>query len=95
MPFVSIVAIYFLFFFLSLFVVLPWGVRTADEAGVEKVRGQADSAPHQFRFWWTALKTALLALVLTALFYFNYDQGWLTRESFDSVLTWLGAPPLD
>ncbi len=95
MPFASLLAIYFLFFFLSLFLVLPFGVRTADEAGVEKVRGQVESAPHHFRFWWTAFKTGLLALVLTGLFYLNYQQGWISRASFDGVLDWLGAPPLD
>lgn len=95
MPFASLLAIYFLFFFLSLFLVLPFGVRTADEAGVEMVRGQAESAPHQFRFWWTAFKTAMVALVLTGLFYLNYQQGWIGRESFDGLLRVLGAPSLD
>ena len=45
----SILAIYFLFWVMSAFVMLPFGVRTADEAGVEKVPGQADSAPVNFR----------------------------------------------
>jgi predicted secreted protein len=48
MAFTSIVAIYFLFFAFSAFVLLPFGVRTDDEAGTEKIAGQADSAPHRF-----------------------------------------------
>lgn len=95
MPFASLIAIYFLFFFMSLFLVLPFGVRTADEAGVEKVRGQADSAPHDFRAGRAALKTAALALVFTGLFYLNYVEGWVTRESFDRLIALLGAPSLD
>lgn len=91
----SLLAIYFLFFFLSLFLVLPFGVRTADEAGVRRVPGQAESAPANFRFWWTVLKTGALALVLTGLFYLNYRQQWITRESFDALLGWMGAPKLD
>lgn len=92
MPFPSLLAIYFLFFFMSLFLVLPFGVRTADEAGVEKVPGQADSAPAHFSFWRTALKTGLLALVLTTLFYQNYLHGWVTRASFNGLADFLGAP---
>lgn len=94
MPIPSMIAIYFLFFFLCLFLVLPFGVRTADEAGIEKVKGQADSAPAHFSFWRTALRTGMLALVPTALFVANYYQGWVTRESFRGVMVWLGAPPL-
>ncbi|MET0360704.1 MAG: DUF1467 family protein [Sphingobium sp.] len=94
MPIASMFAIYFLFFFLSLFVVLPFGVRTADEAGTEKVRGQADSAPAHFNVGSTALKTGLIALIPTTLFIANYYQGWVTRETFDGILVWLGAPVL-
>lgn len=94
MPIASMFAIYFLFFFLCLFLVLPFGVRTADEAGVAKVKGQADSAPAHFHVGRTALKTGLLALVPTTLFVLNYYQGWITRDAFDGVLQWLGAPPL-
>ena len=95
MPIASMFAIYFLFFFLCLFLVLPFGVRTADEAGVAKVKGQADSAPAYFSVWRTALKTGLIALVPTTLFVLNYYHGWITRDSFNGVMHWLGAPPLD
>ncbi|HEX7872145.1 MAG TPA: DUF1467 family protein [Sphingobium sp.] len=94
MPIPSMIAIYFLFFFLCLFLVLPFGVRTADEAGVPKVRGQADSAPAHFSLWRTALKTGVLALVPTALFVMNYHYGWVTRNAFDGVLHWMGAPDM-
>ncbi|HTH28642.1 MAG TPA: DUF1467 family protein [Sphingobium sp.] len=92
MPIPSLIAIYFLFFFLSLFLVLPFGVRTADEAGIEKVPGQADSAPAHFSVWRTALRTGLLALVFTTVFYQNYLHGWVTRESFNGLADALGAP---
>ena len=38
-----------LFWVMSAFLVLPFGVRTHDEAGIAKVPGQADSAPANFR----------------------------------------------
>lgn len=92
MPTFSIVAIYFLFFFMSLFMVLPFGVRTADEAGIEKIPGQADSAPAHFNLWRIAFRTGILALLLTFIFYQNYQHGWITRDTFNGLLDVLGAP---
>lgn len=81
----TIAAIYFLFWFLSLFFVLPFGVKTADELGVAKVPGQADSAPANFNVWRTIRRTSLLAAAFFALFYLNYHYGWLTIRSFDGI----------
>lgn len=89
MRWTSLLAIYFLFWFLSLFLVLPFGVRTADEAGVEKVPGQADSAPAHFRPGRIILRTSLVAAALFGLFYANYVFGWITLRSFDG---WLSPP---
>ena len=47
----SIIAIFFLFWFLSLFVVLPFSARTAEEAGEKSLPGHVESAPHNFRPW--------------------------------------------
>jgi predicted secreted protein len=52
----SALAIYALFWVMSLFLVLPFGVRTAEEAGVERLPGHAESAPHNFSFVRTALE---------------------------------------
>lgn len=83
MRWTSISAIYFLFFAASTFVLLPFGVRTHEEAGVEKVPGQADSAPHQFDLKRHLLKAALLAAVLFAIYYMNWTNGWITAEDLD------------
>lgn len=87
MKLTSIIAIYFLFWVLSFILVLPFGVRTHDEAGVEKVPGQADSAPVEFSFRRQARRTTLTALVLFTLYYLNYVNGWITRSALD-VTTW-------
>lgn len=79
----SALAIYFLFWFLCLFFVLPFGVKTAEEAGVELVPGQADSAPHQFDAKKVALRTTLVAAVFFGIFYLNYVYGWVTSETLD------------
>ena len=84
----SILAIYTLFWVLSLFLVLPFGVRTHEEAGLEKMPGQADSAPHGFSFGRAALRATILSAVLFGLYYLNYVFGWIGVEALD----W-AAPP--
>ena len=83
MKWTSISAIYFLFFAGSAFILLPFGVRTHEEAGVERVPGQADSAPHRFDLKRHLLKSALLALVLFAIYYTNWTYGWVTASDLD------------
>lgn len=79
----SIVAIYFLFWVMSAFVMLPFGVRTADEAGTDKVPGQADSAPINFRPGPLALRATLASAVFTTVFVLNYSYGWITVADID------------
>jgi predicted secreted protein len=79
----SALAIYVLFWAFSVFFVLPFGVRTSYEAGVEMVPGQAESAPHAFSLKQTAIRTTIVATVLFALFYLNYVFGWITADMLD------------
>ena len=79
----SALAIYFLFWVFSIFFVLPFGVKTTEEAGGEKVPGQADSAPHEFRVGRLALRTTVVSSLLFALFYLNYVNGWITADMLD------------
>ena len=83
MQLTSIIAIYFLFFAASAFILLPFGVRTAEEAGTPKVPGQADSAPHQFSLKRHLLKAALLGALLFAIYYANWTWGWVTPDDLD------------
>jgi len=79
----SIIAIYFLFFAFSAFLLLPFGVQTDEEAGKSKVAGQADSAPHRFDVRRHLLKAAALGLVLFAIYYANWTYGWITPDDLD------------
>jgi len=83
MKLTSIVAIYFLFFCFSAFLLLPFGVRTDEEVGNEKVAGQADSAPHRFNLKRHLLKAAIVAAVLFAIYYANWTFGWITPDALD------------
>jgi predicted secreted protein len=83
MQFTSIIAIYFLFFSASAFLLLPFGVKTDEEAGTPKVAGQADSAPHRFDLKRHLLKAALLGALLFAIYYANWTFGWITPDDLD------------
>lgn len=83
MKWTSVLAIYVLFWAFSVFLVLPFGVRTSEEAGVERVPGQADSAPHHFPAGRIALNVTIVATVLFALFYLNFVNGWVTADMLD------------
>jgi predicted secreted protein len=86
MNWTSIAAIYLLFWTLSAFVVLPFGVRTHEELGLAKTPGQADSAPGNFRPLRVVLHTTILSGLLFGLYYVNYVYGWVDRHSFDFLI---------
>ena len=77
----SIAAIYFLFWVGSAFILLPFGVKTHEEMGIEKVPGQADSAPANFRPLRLMVRATVLAAALTALWVANYVYGWVTADT--------------
>lgn len=66
--FISIFAEYFICWWISLFIVLPIGLRTqADENDV--VSGTVRSAPARFRFWRVFLLTTVVSAVIYAAWY--------------------------
>ena len=83
MRFTSIAAIYVLFWTLSLFLVLPFGVRTSEEEGEERGAGHAESAPHRFSLATAALRATFVSALLFGLFYANFVFGWITAETLD------------
>lgn len=83
MKLTSILAIYFLFWIMSAFIVLPFGVRTHDDEGAATVPGQVTSAPVNFSPKRIALRATTLSLGLFGLFYLNYTMDWLTIQDID------------
>ena len=88
MRFGSILAIYALFWVISFFVVIPFGVRTDEEAGQQSAPGHVESAPHTFSFARASLRATALSAALFGLFYLNYVYGWLGVDQ----LNWAPAP---
>lgn len=83
MRWTSILAIYTLFWVLSAFLVMPFGIRTHDELGQEKVVGQVHSAPANFRPGLLMRRATVLAVVLFGLYYENYIHHWVTINDID------------
>ncbi|MBF9150272.1 DUF1467 family protein [Novosphingobium jiangmenense] len=83
MKITSIIAIYGLFWVMAAFIVLPFGVRTHDELGQDKVLGQADSAPGNFDPRKISIRATILSAVMFVFFYANYFNGWITVADLD------------
>lgn len=86
----SALAIYLLFWTLTLFAVLPFGVKTAEEDGSEPVPGQATSAPSNPMILKKMLWTTMISAVLFGLFMANYVYGWV---GVDDVPFWQTRGP--
>jgi predicted secreted protein len=83
MKWTSVLAIYFLIFCFSAFLLLPFGVMTHEEVGTERVPGQADSAPHRFDLPRHLMRAGVVAALLTALYVANYIFGWVSVDALD------------
>ena len=83
MQLTSILAVYFLIFVMSAFIMLPFGVRTSEEAGEALVPGQAESAPSSFKPGRLLIRATIIAVVLTTLFVLNYEYGWVSASDLD------------
>ncbi len=81
-------AIYFLIWWLTLFAVLPWGVRSQHE-GEGMVPGTDPGAPVIPRLWWKLLWTTLVSAVIFAMLYLVYTSKLVTLED---MMRWMGMP---
>ncbi|MFM2281484.1 MAG: hypothetical protein RLZZ444_3715 [Pseudomonadota bacterium] len=85
MPIVSIIAEYFICWWVTLFIVLPIGLRTqADEQNV--VNGTVKSAPARFRARRVFLMTTLVAAVIYAIWFVATRYFGLNAFTFPQVV---------
>ena len=77
----SAIAIYFIIWWLVLFLVLPFGIRNAHDAGEAVEEGNEPGAPVRPRLLQKALITTLLATVVFVIFYFAQTRGVLSLDS--------------
>jgi predicted secreted protein len=81
MSFVSALAIYFIIWWLVLFLVLPFGVRNAHEAGEAVEEGHEPGAPVNPRLARKVAITTILASLIFAAFYLAQTRGLLSLDS--------------
>lgn len=75
----SLIAIYFVVWWIVLFAVLPFGVRTQDEAD-HVILGTASSAPVRPQLLGKAVATSIISAVVVFLIWLTVDYyGWDVR----------------
>jgi predicted secreted protein len=80
----SVLALYFIIWWLTLFVVLPFGVRSQREAG-ETVIGSDPGAPAKVRLARIALINSCVALVVLALVWVVYVENWFNIGMINDI----------
>jgi predicted secreted protein len=82
------IAIYFLIWWLTLFAVLPFGVRSQHEGG-DMVPGSDPGAPIVPRLLWKLFWTTFVSGVIFAILYVVYVNKLIT---FDDMMKLFGMP---
>ena len=77
----SAIAIYFIVWWIALFLVLPWGVRSQADIG-DVVPGTDPGAPARPRLLFMLAVNTLLATVLFGLMYVVWVYRLITLDSF-------------
>lgn len=75
----TIIAIYFLIWWITLFAVLPWGVRSQAEGG-EIVPGTDPGAPSIHTLWRKLIWTTLVASIVFGILYVVYSRGLIPYD---------------
>jgi predicted secreted protein len=81
-------AIYFVIWWIALFLVLPWGVRSQDESG-EVAPGTDPGAPVLTNLRRKLVWTTIVATVIFAAWFVVYVNHLVT---VDQLARWLGFP---
>jgi predicted secreted protein len=77
MPLATALAIFFLIWWVVLFAVLPWGIKSQHE-GEDIAPGTDPGAPAKARIGWKLVWTTLAAAAIYAVGYLIYAQHWVT-----------------
>jgi predicted secreted protein len=81
----TILAIYFLIWWLTLFAVLPFGMQKQAEAAV--VPGTDPGAPRLHVMWRKLGWTTVMATVIFAVLYVSYTRNWLPLDWLAAIAT--------
>jgi predicted secreted protein len=82
----TIIAIYFLIWWVTLFAVLPWGIRSQQEDGAVEA-GTDPGAPAMHRVWMKLVWTTLIASTIYGVLYFCYARDLIPYEFLSRIST--------
>ena len=85
MKFGSAIAIYFIIWWVCLFVVLPFGVKNAHEAGEAVEQGNEHGAPVRPMLWRKVLATTVLSAIVFALIWGQVTYRWIGFDDIPGV----------
>jgi predicted secreted protein len=85
MSWTTAAAIYFVIWWVVLFVVLPFGVRSHAETGTEVEAGNDPGAPILPRLWSKVIWTTVVATVVFALCWVVYVYNLVTLEQLATL----------
>jgi predicted secreted protein len=77
-------AIFFLIWWVTLFAVLPWGIKSQHE-GQEIAPGTDPGAPSTARIGWKLLWTTVVAAAIYAVCFVIYAEHWVTVDGLMSL----------
>ena len=78
------IAIYFLVWWIVLFAVLPWGVRSQQESG-DYAQGTDPGAPASHRIWMKLIWTTIVASAVFALLAVSYIYNLIPLEALTAI----------
>ena len=86
MPVATALAIFFLIWWVVLFAVLPWGIKSQHE-GQDIAPGTDPGAPAKARIGWKLLWTTVAAAAIYAVGYVVYAQHWVTIDGLVNIFS--------
>jgi predicted secreted protein len=84
MPVATALAIFFLIWWVVLFAVLPWGIKSQHE-GDEMAPGTDPGAPTAARIGWKLIWTTIVAAAVYAVCAVVYAQHWITVNGLTAI----------
>jgi predicted secreted protein len=84
MPVATALAIFFLIWWVVLFAVLPWGIRSQHESE-DVVAGTDPGAPVSAQLGRKLLWTTLVAIAIYAGCFFVYSKHWITIDGLMAI----------
>ena len=81
MSIVQIIVAFAIIWWVVLFAVLPFGVRTHHDAGIDPIDGIEPGSPLKPHLGKKLIATTIITLVLLGIFYLGQTMGFLTISS--------------